>query len=90
MIKTQILPPHFSSHLQRHFFFRKFSLEYTLGSSNTKLKLLVILVIIFLFSRGPQGPIGLMQLMNSDLPELGFEFEKLKRFTLEIATGGAL
>ena len=65
-------------------------MEYTLGSSNTKLKLLVILVIIFLFSRGPQGPIGLMQLMNSDLPELGFEFEKLKRFTLEIATGGAL
>ena len=76
--------------MQRHFFFRKFCLKYTLGSSNTKLKLLVILVIIFLFSRGPQGPIGLMQLMNSDLPELGFEFEKLKRFTLEIATGGAL
>ena len=90
MIKIQILPPHFSSHLQRHFFFCKFCLKYTLGSSNTKLKLLVILVIILLFGCGPQGPIGLMQLMNRDLPELGFEFEKLKRFTLEIATGGAL
>ena len=90
MIKAQILSSHFSRHLQGHFFFRKLSLKYAFGSSNTKLKLLVILVIILLFGCGPQGPIGLMQLMNRDLPELGFEFEKLKRFNLEIATGGAL
>ena len=28
--------------------------------------------------------------MNRGLPELRFEFEKLKRFNLETATGGAL
>ena len=28
--------------------------------------------------------------MNRDLPELGLEFEKLERFNLEAATGGAL
>ena len=28
--------------------------------------------------------------MNRDLAELGFEFEKLERFNLETATGGAL
>ena len=28
--------------------------------------------------------------MNRDLPQLGFEFEKLERFNLETATGGAL
>ena len=33
---------------------------------------------------------GLMKLMNKDLPELGFEFEKLERFNLETATAGAL
>ena len=71
------------------FFFRKLSLEYAFGSSSTKLKLLVILVIFLSFGFGPQGPMGLMQLMNRDLLELGFEFEKLERFNLETATGGA-
>ena len=33
---------------------------------------------------------GLMKLMNRGLPESGFEFEKLERFSLETATGGAL
>ena len=47
-------------HLQGHFFFCKLSLEYAFGSSNTRLKLLVILVIILLFGFGPQGPMGLM------------------------------
>ena len=28
--------------------------------------------------------------MNRDMAELGFEFEKLERFNLETATGGAL
>ena len=28
--------------------------------------------------------------MSRDLPELGFEFEKLERFNLETAAGGAL
>ena len=43
--KAQILPSHFSGHLQGIFFFRKLSLEYAFGSSNTKLKLLIVLVI---------------------------------------------
>ena len=60
LIKAQILPSHFSRHLQGHFFCRKLSLKYAFGSSNTKLKLLVILVIILLFGFGPQGPMGLM------------------------------
>ena len=58
--KAQILPSHFSGHLQGIFFFRKLSLEYAFGSSNTKLKLLVILVIILLFGFEPQDPMGLM------------------------------
>ena len=58
LIKAQILPSHFSRHLQGHFFFRKLSLKYAFGSSNTKLKLLVILVIILLFGFGPQGLMG--------------------------------
>ena len=33
---------------------------------------------------------GLMQFTSRDLPELGFEFEKLERFNLQTATGGAL
>ena len=33
---------------------------------------------------------GLMLFMNRDLPELGFELEKLERFNLEAAIGGAL
>ena len=89
MIKARILSSHFSRHLQGHFFFRNLSLEYAFGSSNTKLKLLVILVIL-LFGLGPQSPIGLMYLMNRDLLELGFEFEKLERFNVETATGKAL
>ena len=60
LIKAQILSSHFIRHLQEHFFFRKLSWEYAFGSSNTKLKLLVILVIILLFGFGPQGPMGLM------------------------------
>ena len=47
------------------------------------------LLFFLLFGFGPQGPMGLMQLMNRDLLELGFEFEKLERFNLETATGGA-
>ena len=86
MIKAQILPSHFSRHLPGYFFFCKLCLEYAF---NTKLKLLVILVIILLFGFGPQGPMGFMQLMNRDLPELGFEFEILETFNLETATGGA-
>ena len=89
LIKAQILPSHFIRHLQEHFFFRKLSWEYAFGSSSTKFKLLVILVIISLFGFGPQGPMGFMQLMNRDLPELGFEFEILETFNLETATGGA-
>ena len=49
MIKSQILPSHFSMHLQGHFFLLKLSLEYAFGGSNTKLKLLILLVIILLF-----------------------------------------
>ena len=49
LIKAQILPSHFSRHLQGHFFCRKLSLKYAFGSSNTKLKLLFILVIIFYY-----------------------------------------
>ena len=64
-------------------------MEYAFGSSNTKLKLLVILVIL-LFGLGPQSPVGLMYLMNRDLLELGFEFKKLERFNVETATGKAL
>ena len=90
MIKAQILPSHFSKHLQGHFFFRKLYLKYAFGSSNTKLKLLVILVLILLFGFGHQGPVGLMYLMNTDMPELGFEFEKLERFNRERATGASL
>ena len=90
LIKAQILPSHFSNYLQGHFFCRKLSLEYAFGSSNTKLKLLVILVTILLFGFGPQDPMGLMYLVNRDVPELGFEFEKLERFYRESATGGAL
>ena len=70
--------------------FRKLSLEHAFGSSNTKLKLLVILVIILLIDFGPQIPMGLMYLMNMDLPELGFEYEKLEKFNLETTTGGTL
>ena len=51
---------------------------------------LYLLLFFLLYHFGPQGPIGLMQLMNMDLLELGFEFEKLERFNLETATGGAL
>ena len=51
---------------------------------------MIILVMILLFGFGPQDPMGLMYLMNRDLPELGFEFEKLERFNRESATGGAL
>ena len=58
--KVQILPSHFSRHLQGHFCFRKLSMEYAFGSSNTKLKPLVILVIILLFGFGPQGPVWSM------------------------------
>ena len=36
-------------HLQGHFFLLKLSLEYAFGGSNTKLKLLILLVIILLF-----------------------------------------
>ena len=90
LIKAQILPSHFSRHLQLHFFFRELSLEYAFSSSHTKLKLLVILVIILLFGFEPLGPIGLMWLMNRDLPELGFEFERLERFNRETATVGVL
>ena len=36
-------------HLQGHFFLLKLSLEYAVGGSNTKLKLLILLVIILLF-----------------------------------------
>ena len=39
-------------------------------------KLLVILFINLLFGFRPIGSMGLMQLMNRDLPELEFEFEK--------------
>ena len=46
------------------------------------------LLFFLSFGFGPQGPMGLMQLMNRDLLELGFE--KLERFNLETATGGAL
>ena len=60
MIKAQILPSNFSRHLQGHSLFRKFSLEYTFGSSDTKHKLLVLFLIISLFGSGPQGPMGLM------------------------------
>ena len=62
MIKAQILPSRFSRHLQGNFVFRILSLEYALGSSNTKLKLLVMLIIFFvlLFGFGSQGPMGLM------------------------------
>ena len=60
LIKAQILPSHFIRHFQGHIFFRKWSLEYAFGSSNTKLKILVIHVIISLFGVGPQGPMGLM------------------------------
>ena len=88
-IKSRISPSHFNRYLQVHFFSRNLSLEYAFGSSNTKLKLLVILVIL-LFGLGPQSPIGLMYLMNRDLLELGFEFEKLERFNVETATGKAL
>ena len=69
------MPSHFTRHLQGHIFFRKLPLEYAFGSSNTKLKLLIILVIILLFCFGPQ---------------LGFEFEKWERFNLETAIVGAL
>ena len=62
--KVQVLPSPFSRHLQGHFFFRKLSMEYAFGSSNTKLKPLVILVIILLFGFGPQGPVWSMYLMN--------------------------
>ena len=48
------------------------------------------LLFFLSFVFGPQGPMGLMQLVNRDLLELGFEFEKLERFNLETATGGAL
>ena len=90
MIKAQILHSHFSRHFQAYFFFRKLSLEYAFGSSKTKLELLVRLVLILLFGFGPQDPTGLMKLVNRDLPELGFEFEKLEKFNLETATRGAL
>ena len=43
----------------RTFFFRKLSLEYPFRSSNTKLKPLVILVIILLLGFRTQGPMGL-------------------------------
>ena len=46
MTKAQILSSHFSRHLQGHFFFRRLSLEYAFGSSNTNLRVLAILVII--------------------------------------------
>ena len=90
MIKTKIVPSHSSNHLQGHFFFLKFSLEYAFDSSNTMLKVLVILFIILLFGFGPQGPMGLMQLVNRDLQEFGFKFEKMEIFNPEAATGGAL
>ena len=83
------MPTHFNRYLQVYFFSRNLSLEYAFGSSNRKFKLLVILVIILLFGFGPQGPMGFMQLMNRDQPELGFEFEILETFNLETATGGA-
>ena len=86
LIKAQILPSHFIRHLQGHFFFRKLSLKYAFGSSDTKLKLLVILVTILSFGFGLQGLMGLMYLMNGDLAELGFQLQKLERFNLEIAT----
>ena len=35
LVKTKVLPSHSSRYLQRHFLFRKFSLEYTFDSSNT-------------------------------------------------------
>ena len=38
----------------------KFPLKYAFDSSNTKLKWLVILVIILIFGFGPQGPMRLM------------------------------
>ena len=60
LIKAQILPSHFSRHLQGHFFFRKLSFEYAFGSFNTKLELLVILVIILVFGFGPPGTMKLM------------------------------
>ena len=56
----KILPSHSSSHLQGHFSFRKFFLEYPFDSSNAMLKLLVILFIILLFGLGPQSSMKLM------------------------------
>ena len=32
---------------------------------------------------GPQSPMRLMYSMNRDLPQFGFEFEKIKRFNPE-------
>ena len=64
-------------------------MEYTFGNSNTKLKLLIILIFL-LFGFGPQDPMILMYLMNRDMPEWGFEFEKLEKLNIETATGGAL
>ena len=60
------MPSHLSRHLQRHFFLPKLLLEYVFYSSNTMLKLLVILLIILLFSFGSQKPMGLMKLMNGN------------------------
>ena len=65
-------------------------MEYAFGSSNTMLKQLVILFIILLFGFGSQGPMRLMYLVNRDLQEFGFEFEKMERFNTEAATRGAL
>ena len=59
LIKAHNLPSHFSGHLQELFFFHKLSLEYAFDSSNTKLKLLVILAILLLFGFGPQVPMRL-------------------------------
>ena len=90
MTKIKILLSHPSRHLQEHFFFRKFSLEFFFDSSNTMFKLLVIRFIIILFGFGPQSPMGLMQLMNRGLPQLRFEFEKIERFNPEASNVSAL
>ena len=40
-------------------------------------------MFISLFDLGPQSPVRLMYSMNRDLPQFGFEFEKIKRFNPE-------
>ena len=60
LIKAQILPSHFSRHLQGHFFFRKLSLKHALVILTQSSSYWLYLLLFLLFGFGPQGPMGSM------------------------------